>query len=361
MVEVNGAEQEVQDPELIEDEPDARKVEADGLVQQLREELRAAQADRKEVAEVLAAAQAERAEVAELKAAAKAAMEQAEAAQKESDATKTKAATAASQAQKSAATAKQHEDSITATSGTVQNTLGTVTANAKAIGDHATQVEQDAKTTARLAKKSETVEARVKEYEDGFEGRNSRADVLADRVESLLPGATSAGLAESFLKSRKSKTLPKVWWLSLFLASMGLLGWSLFWDLPWMPSSESATGIDWLYLLGRVPLVLIFGTVAWVSLVYFRTESRMQDDYRHKQDLAASYDGFRKLMSDERETADGSPASYALAMRMLEAINAPPGRMYDKKGEAYTPAESVINAIVERVTERVRKGPGAGK
>jgi hypothetical protein len=95
--------------------------------------------------------------------------------------------------------------------------------------------------------------------------------------------------------------------------------------------------------------------------IFLRTESRMQDDYRHKQNLAASYDGFRKLMSEERATADSSPASYDLAMKTLDAINAPPGRMYDKKGEANTPAESLINTIVDRVVDRLPRKPGSNE
>jgi len=353
MTDGNGSTQ-VDAPEAEQHPLEAREVEADGLLQRLGDELRAAQADRKKLADALTAAEAERAQIGELNAAAKAALEQAEAAQKEAQATKAQATTAATQAQKSAATTKQHEDSITATSATIQTALGTVNANATTIGEQRTQVEQDAKTTARLAKKAEAVEAKVKEYEDGFDERSSRVDALADRVESLLPGATSAGLAESFLKSRDSKTRPRMWWLGLFLASMALLGWSLFWTLPWLTPAEPTSGIKWMYLLGRVPLVAIFGTVAWVALVYFRIESRMQDDYRHKQNLAASYDGFRKLMSEEKETPDGSPASYDLAKKTLDAIHTPPGRMYDKKGEVYTPLDGLAKSVVDGVVEALK-------
>ena len=355
MVEVNGAEQEVEDSEPVE--ADRPQSEVEEVVYQLRKELEAAQADREKLAKALAAAEVDRAKIKDLNAAAKAALDVAEAAQKEAQTTKAQAATAATQAQKSATTAKQHEDSITATSATVQTTLGTVTANATAIDGQRTQAEEDAKATARLAKKAETVEATVKGYEDGFEARTGQVDDLAGRVESLLPGATSAGLAESFLKSRESKNRPRAFWLGLFLVSMGMLAWSLFWKLPWQPPAKEINSIDWMYLVGRLPLVVIFSTVAWVALVYFRTESRMQDDYRHKQDLAASYGGFRKLMSEEKPA--GSPASYDLAQQTLAAIHAPPGRMYDKKGEAYTPAEGLINSVVERVTEVLKQEGGA--
>lgn len=353
MAETNGA---TGDPSLaVEAPPDLRAVEADQLLQQLREHVQAAVVERQMLGEDLAAVRAERSEVAKLKASAKAALERATAAEKQVETSTTQAAAAATQAKASATAAQKHAESISTTNDTIKTTLGSVTTNAKTIADHRTQVEEDAETSSTLARKADSVEAKLKKYEEGFDERSKRADALAERVESLLPGATSAGLAESFLRSRESKTGPRLGWLALFLVSMGLLGWSLFWTLPWMPTAGNASGINWLYLLGRVPLVAIFGTVAWVALVYFRIESRMQDDYRHKQNLAATYDGFRKLMSLERP--DGSPASYDLAQQTLAALHAPPGRMYDTKGEVHTPAEGLVHSVAERVVELLKQKP----
>lgn len=339
----------------LEVEPDPRALEADQLLQQLREHVQAAADERQKLAEELTAVRSERSEVVKLKASAKAALDRATAAEKQVETSTTQAATAATQAKASATAAQKHAESISTTNDTIKTTLGSVTTNAKTIADHRTRVEEDAETSSTLAGKAESIEAKLKKYEDGFDERNKRADALAERVESLLPGATSAGLAESFLKSRESKARPRMWWLGLFLASMGLLGWSLFWTLPWMAPVEAASGINWLYLLGRLPLVAIFGTVAWVALVYFRIESRMQDDYRHKQNLAATYDGFRKLMSQEKP--DGSPASYDLAQQTLAALHSPPGRMYDTKGEVYTPAEGLVHSVAERVVELLKQKP----
>lgn len=337
----------------LEVEPDPRALEAEQLLQQLREHVQAAAAERQKLAEELTAVRAERSEVVKLKASAKAALDRAVEAEKQGQASTSQAAGFANQAKASAASAVQHAQSISATNDTIRTTLGAVNTNASTIAEHRTQIETDAKSSSALARRAELIESKLKKYEDGFDERNKRADAIAERVENLLPGATSAGLAESFLKSRESKARPRMLWLGLFLASMGLLGWSLFWTLPWMPKVEPDAGINWLFLLGRVPLVTIFGTVAWVALVYFRIESRMQDDYRHKQNLAATYDGFRKLMSQEKP--DGSPASYDLAQQTLAALHAPPGRMYDTKGEVYTPAEGLVHSVAERVVEMIRK------
>jgi hypothetical protein len=353
MADTNGAGEE---PGLVlEREPDPRPVEADQLVRQLRDHLAAAAAERQQLSEDVAAVRTERSEVAKLKASAKAAIERATAAEKQVETNATQAATAATQAKACAAAAQKHAESISTTNDTIKTTLGGITTNAKTIADHRSRVEEDAEATAALARKAESVEGRIKKYEDGFDERNKRADALAERVESLLPGATSAGLADSFLTSRESKNRPRMWWLSLFLVSMGMLAWSLFWKLPWQSSTETTAAINWLYLLGRVPIVAIFGTVAWVALVYFRIESRMQDDYRHKQNLAATYDGFRKLMSEEKP--DGSPASYDLAQQTLAAIHAPPGRMYENKGEVHTPAEGLVHAIADRVADMLKQKP----
>jgi hypothetical protein len=337
----------------VEVAPDPRLDAAEQLIQVLREQVEAAAAERKTLGEDVAAARAERSEAAKLRSSAKATLDRANAAEKAVLTATTQATAAANQAKASADSAQKLAASVSTTNDAVKTTLGAVTANANTIAENRAKAVDDAATTAALARKSEGVGARIKKYEEGFDERNKRADLLAERVESLLPGATSAGLAESFLKSRESKNWPRACCLVLFLVSMGMLAWSLFWQLPWQSPMETTTGINWLYLLGRLPIVAIFGTTAWVALVYFRIESRMQDDYRHKQNLAATYDGFRKLMSEEKP--NGSPASYDLAQQTLAAIHAPPGRMYDKKGEVYTPAEGVIHSLAERVVELMKK------
>lgn len=351
------APEEVEATDLTEDEPDAREVEADGLVQQLREELRAAQVDREKVGEELTAAKAERAEVAELKAEAEASLERAAAAEEQATTAQQQSATSVSQAQKSATAAQKHAESVSATNDTVKTTLGSVTTNAETIAEHRAQVEEDAEATGALARKAEAVEARIKKYEVGFDERNARADALADRVEGLLPGAASAGLAHSYRKSKESKDGPKRFWLWAFISTIALIVGSLFLPMPWFNPAGDVEGLNGWYLLARLPVVLPLSFFAGVALVHFRVESRIQDDYRHKEDLAATYEGFRKQMSEE--TFGSGAASYDLAQQTLATIHAEPGRMYDSKREVYTPAEGFINAVAERAAQMIRKSSDA--
>lgn len=71
-------------------------------------------------------------------------------------------------------------------------------------------------------------------------------------------------------------------------------------------------------------------------------------------DFAASYEGFRNQMSMERGAEDSSPASHNLAMKTLDAIHAPPGRMYDKKGDSHTPLDGLAKSVVEGVVEGLK-------
>ena len=79
-----------------------------------------------------------------------------------------------------------------------------------------TEIEQYYKSANNFLDK---IEQQHQEAEKLFKGESSKLNVLTKKIENLLPGATSAGLASSYHKAQQNK---KIWpfWIGFLLSSL---------------------------------------------------------------------------------------------------------------------------------------------
>lgn len=176
---------------------------------------------------------------------------------------------------------------------------------------------------------------------------------LVDEIEALLPGATSAGLASSFatLKNEFQRSVTRyaiVFYVCLSALALGSLlvvsrSVSLFPPAIAFvdPSSWDELGRT---LLLKLPIVL---PIVWLALFSATRRSqyeRLQQEYAHKESLAASYESYKRQLaalkvdveSLQREliaktiesvaynaskTLDGNHAEKLPAMQILEKFS----------------------------------------
>jgi hypothetical protein len=182
-------------------------------------------------------------------ASAKAAADAATAANSARD-TATKSSTEA--AQLAAATSQDHDK----TSQTVTET--------QALLDSARTSEANLqKVFEHLAQSDETAtghEKRVKDLADEVEA-------LKNRVEGLLPGATSAGLASSFNKQRSRFMRPQKEWLWTFVTCISLLFLlalpSFLAAIGWIHQTDQSWNATWRSLTLRLPIAL---PIIWLAI-----------------------------------------------------------------------------------------------
>jgi hypothetical protein len=199
-------------------------------------------------------------------------------------------------------------------------TAETTLANLKAVADH-------------LAKSDEIAIG----YEHRVEALKSELQALMTKVEGLLPGATSAGLASSFNRQRERFLGPQKQWLWTFVGCIGLLvvtalpsflsaiGWSAH---PSDPSWNSA----WRSLTVRLPIVL---PLVWLAIYAGRNymmSLRMEEDYAYKEAISTAFEGYKREM-EKITVADGeNPTPLTiLSTNILRAIAERPGRIYEGK------------------------------
>lgn len=218
--------------------------------------------------------------------------------------------------------------------------------------------EESAALTKNLAEKSATVEDRIAFYEKRLADIETQCTNQLQKIEKLLPGATSAGLAHDFDKRRETFLEPHNRWQWIFIGSVltlvvlavtGLI--QVYYKTPQLTYDDVL-----LLWVSRLPLA---GALVWLALHASRESAlakRLEEDYGYKAAIASCLVGFQKQMSDlDKDVTPNSPLAKLLE-NTLETIAAPPGRIYDKHKLTVSPITEVAEATKEVTQNLVEKG-----
>ncbi|MFO0967413.1 MAG: hypothetical protein U0793_17780 [Gemmataceae bacterium] len=256
-------------------------------------------------------------------------------------------------AQQSATSAEgQHQasrgvaDSMNSLFANLQGAKAVADGNADAVASLRRQCEDHATTTKRLADLALTTEERVAAYEKRLTELDQAAADRVKTIESLLPGATSAGLASAFNARREQFKLPGRIWQGIFLGSIaGLLFLTLF-DFGGYARGETA--LTWehvsLSLLNRLPLALPLVWLAFHAAHRAALAQRIEEDYGFKETVSRSFEGFRREMSELEGKAAPESALSRLCTEVLAVITNPPGRIYEKHHLHGTPMNAIADS-----------------
>ncbi|MDP2030399.1 MAG: hypothetical protein Q8K12_12240 [Thiobacillus sp.] len=223
-----------------------------------------------------------------------------------------------------------------------------------AITDMHDAAEEAANVTKNLATRSETIEARIADYENQLAILKSKSESKLETIVGLLPGATSAGLAHAFDQRRQAFLKPSIRWQRLFVGSviaLVLLALSGLWNVYKSPVLLTYDELLRLWL-ARLPIA---GALVWLALYAGRESAlakRLEEGYGYKSAIASSFLGFHKQMSEIGEQAETNTPLATLCTDTLATISSPPGRIYEKHKLTVSPATELTeaaNSMVEAV------------
>ena len=191
--------------------------------------------------------------------------------------------------------------------------------------------------------------------------QKERYEALKKKIESLLPGATSAGLAKTYYdqKSSYDKSITTNTYIFygiiavMFLASF-VISTS---DISFLPPSIEFVKINTIedissFLFFRLPILL---PLIWLAVFVSRRRSeceRLKQEYTHKAALASSYESFKQQIKD----IDGDKADVFMEKLLDSAINAishNASLTLDKKVDESMPIIGIVEKTVDKVLEKM--------
>lgn len=270
---------------------------------------------------------------------------------------------AASQSKASAASATSAAENAIKAEGSqtkIGELLVQVTAHAASAKEGAAEVEETltavkksqeaaADLVAAMAaadKKATAVLAVIDKHEKDLAKLKGECDALHARIESLLPNATSAGLATAFREQKARFEKPQWMWLGTFVATiLGLLASSL-WGLPAGDSWDSMGR----HFVNRLPLI---APLVWLAIYagrHYGMALRLQEEYAYKEAVSAAFEGYKREMGTVGAGVDGGSPLVTLCENVLRTLGQRPGRIYEGKHEDITPANTFANAAKDIVS-----------
>lgn len=183
-----------------------------------------------------------------------------------------------------------------------------------------------------------------------------KTSALNEKIESLLPGATSAGLATAYLEMKNSfdgpiRSASKIFYWTigvLILGSILLCIDKVYWfGIDFMKIS------DWHSFLGSFAYKLPFyGSAIWLAYYASKRRSefqRLQQEYAHKEALAKSYDSYKKQI-ETLGASDGKLMSILLE-KSIDAITHNASQTLDGKHGDKMPAHEAVEKIVNQLSD----------
>lgn len=140
--------------------------------------------------------------------------------------------------------------------------------------------------------------------------QREEAKALADKINALLPDATSAGLASAYANQKKSYQKPIRNFTYVFYISVAILFAIGIWTLTSISqqisvATEFGNKFEVLIVstLARLPLALPVVWLAYFSSKRRNENRRLEEEYAHKETIARSFHSFKqqveKLGSEE--------------------------------------------------------------
>ncbi len=229
----------------------------------------------------------------------------------------------------------------------VRTVKGSTDADAAAIESARKVAENSAATAKSLADKSAIIEERVSGYEARLADLEKQCQAQLKEITRLLPGATSAGLAQAFDARRLTFLKPHGRWQLLFVVSVFaivVLAATGLWNTLQTGQTPSHEELVRLWL-ARLPIA---GALVWLALHASRESAlakRLEEDYGYKSAVASSFLGFHKQLSEIGSTVASNPPLAKLCSDTLNTIATPPGRIYDQHQLTVSPTDEATHLV----------------
>lgn len=252
------------------------------------------------------------------------------------------------------ATAKEH---IETEKENISALLTSVQQKTEALKDFHAKVFGDEGSEEKHKGLAGEIEVRRKELKEFANEQAERYTALNDQINSLLPGATSTGLAHAYHEMKTSFDQPIKSANYLFYGAIGTLV-----VLSILLSVESIGGdhivkfvelTSWESMLQNILLKLpVYLPVLWLAFYASKRRSeyhRLQQEYAHKEALAKSYHSYKQQI--EALNSEDPEMLQSLIQRSIDTIAFNAAETLDKRHGDKSPLHEVAEKTVSTVAQ----------
>lgn len=203
------------------------------------------------------------------------------------------------------------------------------------------------KMLTETGRRIDEVEGNAKSLHEQLQVATDSAQQSAETIKSLLPEATSAGLAASFGNRARTVSNSIKWWSGGFLAGIGLLIVGIvasvyFFDAP-------SDKFDWLTLVRRLVFAAPGVWLAWYCARGMSTAIKLRESYAFKEAMSRAFEGYKKQMVDLDAQYQGSDLAAKLSESVLAIMATDPIAILSKPDEdGHSPWEAAYRRVSRR-------------
>lgn len=189
--------------------------------------------------------------------------------------------------------------------------------------------------------------------------QKTKYEALNKEIESLLPGATSAGLARAYNQMKRSFDRPIRNANCVFYCSIGsLIVISILQNISSIGGEHLITFTEigeWDRILkGLINRAPLYGAILWLAFYASKRRSesqRLQQEYAHKEAFAKSYQSYKKQLQDLK--VEGDDLQKDLIKNAIEAIAYNASQTLDGNHGDKMPFLAAIEDYLNKYPEKV--------
>jgi len=229
--------------------------------------------------------------------------------------------------------------------------------------DKTIEDENGEKKAEHIPGKSEEFSNLIGKMKSFEEEQKEKYKHLLDEINSLLPGATSAGLATAFRSNKASfrwKLLLNSFGFFASIVALTVIGITFIYDF----SSGNMYGLEFKNfeetihrLLTRMAIAL---PIIWLAMVFSKRRNqaeRLQQEYAHKEAIASSYESFRRQIEELQR--DREELLVKLMSAAIDAVAYNAASTLDKQHVDTPPlikaVENIPNDTVKKMVDAIPK------
>ena len=189
------------------------------------------------------------------------------------------------------------------------------------------------------------LDKRTKQLKDFEDNHQIKYNALIEKIESLMPGATSAGLASAYYDMKLTFDKPIKEATNLFFLCIGII--VLIAGFSAIENFGQLTDMDTV-LKGLISKIPFYAPVLWLAFYASKRRSeyqRLQQEYAHKEALSKSYDKYKKQIDDLND--EDPELKKLLITSAINAIAYNASKTLDRKHGDKMPAHDLFEKFVD--------------